>query len=295
MILIADSGSTKTDWCLISDSGSGLYFKSEGYNPYFSVKSDMIESIRNSVSGHVDPMEISKLHFYGAGCEADKIGVMTEVLSSVFSNCKQLYAEVDLLAAARGLLGRQPGFAAILGTGTNTCVYDGVNITKNIDSLGFILGDEGSGGAIGKRILSDYLRNKMPPSVCVQFERFHNLSAEEIIHRVYMEPLPNRFCAQFAKFLNHPEVDTDYSYRIVKSSFRQFFENLVSCYPGYTEYSFNCVGSIAYCFKNILLEVLDEFNMLPGLIVPSLIEELVDYHLSKISEDEPVQDVCPGL
>jgi glucosamine kinase len=282
MILIADSGSTKTDWCLIQSSGNDLYFKTEGYNPYFSAKSDMIESIRNGISVHINPMEISKMHFYGAGCEADKIEVMTEVLSSVFSNCKQLYADVDLLAAARGLLGRKPGFAAILGTGTNTCIYDGVNITENIDSLGFILGDEGSGGAIGKRVLSDYLRNKMPPSVCTQFEQLYNFPAEEIIKQVYMKPLPNRFCAQFAKFLNYPEVDANYSYRIVKSSFRQFFENLVSCYSGYTEYSFNCVGSVAYHFKSILVEVLDEFDMVPGLIVPSLIKELVAYHHMKL-------------
>jgi len=278
MILIADSGSTKTDWCLIRNSGNNLYFKSEGYNPYFSARSDMIASIRSSISVHIDPKEISKLHFYGAGCEADKTGIMTEVLSSVFGNCQQLNAQVDLLAAARGLLGRKPGFAAILGTGTNTCMYDGVNITKNIDSLGFILGDEGSGGAIGKRILSDYLRNKMPLSVCTQFEKLYRLSAEEIIHQVYVEPMPNRFCAQFAKFLNHPDVDADYSYKLVKASFQQFFENLVSCYPSYTKYTFNCVGSVAYHFKSILLEVLDEFNMAPGLIMPSLITELVDYH-----------------
>ncbi|ETZ22971.1 N-acetylglucosamine kinase [Pedobacter sp. V48] len=278
MILIADSGSTKTDWCLIGNSGKCLYFKSEGYNPYFSTKSDMIKSIRECISVHIDPMEISKLHFYGAGCEADKIDMMTEVLNSVFVNCKQLQAEVDLLAAARGLLGRKSGFAAILGTGTNTCIYDGDNITLNIDSLGFILGDEGSGGAIGKRILGDYLRNKMPQIVSAKFNELYNLSAAEIIHQVYTEPMPNRFCAQFAKFLNQPEVDAGYSYQVVKASFRQFFENLVSCYPGYTEYSFNCVGSIAYHFRSILLEVLDEFNMIPGLIIPSLIEELVDYH-----------------
>ncbi|WP_288880257.1 N-acetylglucosamine kinase [Pedobacter panaciterrae] len=281
MILIADSGSTKTDWCLIKNSGKSLYFKSEGYNPYFFAKSAMIESIRSSISVHIDPMEVATLYFYGAGCEADKTGLMIEVLSSVFSNCKQLYADVDLLAAARGLLGQKSGFAAILGTGTNTCIYDGVNIVKNIDSLGFILGDEGSGGAIGKRILSDYLRNKMPSSVRIQFEKQYRFSAEEIIHQVYIEPMPNRFCAQFAKFLNHPEVDADYSYRIVKTSFQQFFENLVSCYPGYTAYSFNCVGSIAYHFKNALLEVLTEFNMKPGLIIPSLIEELVAYHRAK--------------
>jgi N-acetylglucosamine kinase-like BadF-type ATPase len=242
----------------------------------------MIASIRSSISVHIDPKEISKLHFYGAGCEADKIGVMTEVLSSVFSNCQQLNAQVDLLAASRGLLGRKPGFAAILGTGTNTCMYDGVNITKNIDSLGFILGDEGSGGAIGKRILSDYLRNKMPPFVCTKFEQLYQFSAEEIIHQVYVEPMPNRFCAQFAKFLNHPDMDADYSHKLVKASFQQFFENLVCCYPGYTEYTFNCVGSVAYHFKSILLDVLDEFNMAPGLIIPSLITELVDYHQTNV-------------
>lgn len=278
MILIADSGSTKTDWCLMHQSGKCLYFKSEGYNPYFSGMPYMIESIRRSVAEHVDPMAISELYFYGAGCEADKTEVMVEVLQTVFVNCTQLHAEVDLLAAARGLLGQNPGFAAILGTGTNTCIYDGAQITKNIDSLGFILGDEGSGGAIGKQILSDYLREKMPKAVSTLFKTIYKLGDAEIIHQVYAEPMPNRFCAEFAKFLSHENMDINYRGKVLKASFHQFFENLVSCYPEYTSYHFNCVGSVAYHFKVELLAVLHDFDMKPGLIIPSLISELVDFH-----------------
>lgn len=278
MILIADSGSTKTDWCLVDSSKNGSYFVTEGYNPYFADEQYIINSIKDSLPDEIDRMGITEIHFYGAGCENDKIAVMERILRSVFSNTREITAEVDLLAAARGLLGNKPGFAAILGTGTNTCIYDGNRIVNNIDSLGFILGDEGSGAAIGKKILGDYLRDKMPESVKKAFYSIYELNAAEIIHQVYGAPLANRFCAGFTRFLKHPDVDPDYGYQLVKSSFTEFFQNLVSCYPAYNSYTFNCIGSVSYYFKAILEEVLSDFQMEPGRILPSLITELVAYH-----------------
>ncbi|TCC98556.1 N-acetylglucosamine kinase [Pedobacter hiemivivus] len=278
MILIADSGSTKTDWCLLDSARKGRYFITEGYNPYFCDEQYIINSIKANLPGEIDRLGITAVHFYGAGCQDDKVVVMEGILRSVFSNCEQITAEVDLLAAARGLLGNKPGFAAILGTGTNTCIYDGNRIINNVDSLGFILGDEGSGAAIGKRILRDYLRNKMPESVKRAFYNTYELKPADIIHKIYGEPLANRFCASFTRFLKHPEVDPNYGHQLVKSSFTEFFHNLVSCYPDYNKYTFNCIGSVSYHFAAILEEVLNDFQMEPGRILPSLIAELVSFH-----------------
>jgi glucosamine kinase len=278
MILIADSGSTKTDWCLLDSERKESYFITEGYNPFFCDEEYIINSIKENLPHEIDRLGIKEVHFYGAGCQDDKVLFMEGILHSVFSNCKQITAEVDLLAAARGLLGNKAGFAAILGTGTNTCIYDGHRIINNVDSLGFVLGDEGSGAAIGKRILRDYLRNKMPESVKRAFYNRYELNPADIIHKIYGEPLANRFCAGFTRFLKYPEVDPDYGYQLVKSSFTEFFHNLVSCYPNYNQYTFNCIGSVSYHFSGILEEVLNDFSMEPGRILPSLITELVSYH-----------------
>lgn len=278
MILIADSGSTKTDWCLLDSAGKRNYFVTEGYNPHFSDEQHIINSIKDNFPVEIDRLKIKEVHFYGAGCQDDKVEVMQDILWSVFPECARIIAEVDLLAAARGLLGNKPGFASILGTGTNTCIYDGNKITNNIDSLGFILGDEGSGAAIGKKILSDYLRNKMPGSVKDLFYNNYQLYPAEIIDQIYGAPMANRFCASFTRFLKHPEVDPDYGYQLVRTSFTEFFSELVSCYPAYNSYTFNCIGSVGYHFKPILEEVLKEFHMEPGRILSSLITELVGYH-----------------
>ena len=278
MILIADSGSTKTDWCLLDSDRKERYFITEGYNPYFCDEQYITNSIKANLPGEIDRLGIKEVHFYGAGCQDDKVVVMEGILNSVFSNCNRITAEVDLLAAARGLLGNKAGFAAILGTGTNTCIYDGNRIINNVDSLGFILGDEGSGASIGKKILRDYLRNKMPESVKRAFYNTYELNPADIIHKIYGEPLANRFCASFTRFLKHPEVDPDYGYQLVKSSFTEFFQNLVSCYPDYNKYTFNCIGSVSYHFAAILEEVLNDFHMERGRILPSLIAELVSFH-----------------
>ncbi|ACU05590.1 MULTISPECIES: N-acetylglucosamine kinase [Pedobacter] len=278
MILIADSGSTKTDWCLIDPEGEERYFMTEGYNPFFSEPASILNSIRNNLPAYLQHTDIKALHFYGAGCQDEQTAVIESILREAFPQCETIEAEMDLLAAARGLLNHNAGFAAILGTGTNTCIYDGKNITHNIDSLGFILGDEGSGAAIGKKILVDYLRDKMPQSVKRVFEAQYGLNAAAIINRIYTSPQANRFCAGFTRFLKSDEVDAAYSNNLLRTAFTEFFSQLVSCYPDYRQYQFNCIGSVAYHFQTQLREVLDDFKMKPGCILSSLIRELANYH-----------------
>jgi N-acetylglucosamine kinase-like BadF-type ATPase len=195
----------------------------------------------------------------------------------IFTKAK-IKVDHDLMAAARALLKDKRGFAAILGTGTNTCIYDGEGIEMNIDSLAYILGDEGSGCDIGKKLLSDYIRGYMPKNVRDSFWETFKLTPDDILEAIYKKPLPNRFCASFSKFVYDITVNIEYSRNIVKTSFTNFFENLVSHYPNYQDYEFNCIGSVAYNFRNVLEEVAEEYGMKMGKIMRTPIDDLVVYH-----------------
>jgi N-acetylglucosamine kinase-like BadF-type ATPase len=276
MILIADSGSTKSSWC-IADAQQSFFFETEGYNPYFVDTDYIVISLKSALPPEVEATKVTGIYFYGAGCSADKMQIIEDALKSIFTNAK-CYIEDDLLAAARSLLGKQAGFAAILGTGTNTCIYDGEHITHNIDSLGFILGDEGSGGAIGKKIISDYIRGNMPDDIKAKFLNTYNATADELIDNIYSKPMANRFCAAFSKFV-YDNIQHQYAHDIVKDAFNDLFRKLVSNYPDYKKYPFNCVGSIGYYFRDILEDVANEYGMQLGRIEKSPIEDLVTYHL----------------
>jgi len=279
MIIIADGGSTKTNWCLITDEGKKVYFNTEGYNPYFSSKEYITKSLNESLPTDLEIEKVTEVNYYGAGCSvADKKKIVEEAMEAVFVKAKVNIGH-DLLAAARAVLGVNEGFAAILGTGTNTCIYDGKDIVHNIDSLAYILGDEGSGCYIGKKLLGDYVRGYMPEAVRQIFWETYKLTPDEIIDNVYTKPLANRFCAGFSKFVYDNTVNIEYSRNLVKSSFDDFFRNLVTHYPDYQRYTFNCIGSVGYNFRNILEEVVLENGMVMGNIIRSPIDNLVKYHL----------------
>ncbi|MFD1631157.1 N-acetylglucosamine kinase [Pseudopedobacter beijingensis] len=283
MILIADGGSTKTNWCLIDDSGKKVLFNTEGYNPYFSDTNYIYNSLKKNLPIDLAADQIKEVNYYGAGVHNDdKAKIISDAMVRIFTNAKVNIGH-DLLAAARALLGDNPGFAAILGTGTNTCIYDGNDIIAHIDSLAYILGDEGSGCYIGKKLLSDYVRGYMPQNVREVFWDTFKLTEEEILDSIYVKPRPNRFCASFSKFVYDVNVNIEYTRNLVKTSFDDFFKNLVSRYPNYQDYSFNCIGSVAYNFRNILEEVAAEYGMKMGRIVRSPIDDLVDFHLRKFN------------
>lgn len=279
MIIIADGGSTKTNWCLIDDNQKRINFNTEGYNPYFIDTESIIKSLRSSLPSNLALDKITEVDYYGAGVHnEEKASVVEKALEAVFTKA-QLNVGHDLLAAARALLGTEPGFAAILGTGTNSCIYDGENITMNIDSLGYFLGDEGSGSSIGKRLLRDYMRGFMPPDLSEIFYKTYQLNSEDILDNLLNKPLPNRFLASFSKFVYDNNNFVEYARDVVKESFTLFFQNLVSRYPGYQQYSFNCIGSVGYNFRDILREVATEYGMEAGKIIRSPIDDLVEYHL----------------
>ena len=279
MIIIADGGSTKTNWCLVTEDGKKVYFNTEGYNPYFASTEYIIQSLNESLPIDLDKDQITEVDYYGAGCSVpEKNKIVEEAMKAVFTKAKVNIGH-DLLAAARALLGNNEGFAAILGTGTNTCIYDGKKIAHNIDSGAYILGDEGSGCYIGKKLLIDYLRGYMPEAVRSLFWETFKLTPDEVNDRVYSQPLANRFCASFSKFVYDNNVHIEYSRNLVRTSFEDFFRNLVTRYPDYQKYTFNCIGSVGYNFRNVLEEVVTENGMVVGNIIRSPIDSLVKYHL----------------
>jgi len=279
MIIIADGGSTKTNWCLLNEEGHKIYFNTEGYNPYFSNTEYIIDSLGRTLPQDIAYEKVEQVFYYGAGVHnEEKAEIVKKALQVQFPK-SEVNVGHDLLAAARALLGDQKGFAAILGTGTNTCIYDGQDVALNIDSLAYILGDEGSGCYIGKKLIADYIRGYMPEEVREVFTETYKLTPDEIIDQVYTKPLPNRFLASFSKFVYDNPVNIEYSRNIVKSSFTDFFENLVVHYPNYQDYTFNCIGSVGYNFRNVLEELAQKYGMQVGRIIRSPIDDLVKYHV----------------
>lgn len=278
MIIIADSGSTKTDWVLTDGKKNISRYSTIGFNPYFTGTDLMYDSLNTKLATQFNSSQVKKVFFYGAGCSNEQnVTIANKALSKFFVNAKILVGH-DMLAAARALLGNKPGFAAIIGTGSNTCIYDGKDVEKNIDSLGYLLGDEGSGSYIGRKIVKDYLRGYLPRSLEKKFTQYYSLKPNDIFDALYNKAMPNRFLASFCKFADHNK-EHEYIRKILKESFNDFFANLVSRYPDYEQYSFNCVGSVGFIFKQQLKEVAEEYNMKMGKLIPSPIQELVNYHL----------------
>jgi glucosamine kinase len=281
MILIADGGSTKTSWALLDNIGKVLQFVTEGYHPFF-VGSDYIrDSLEKKLSEEVKEkaFSVNRIFFYsaGGGYSPETDGILVKGMSGVFPSA-QIAIETDLLAAARALLGDEEGFAAILGTGTNSCLYNGKEVVANIESLGFLLGDEGSGSYIGKKLIGDYIRGAMPGNVHDLFYQTYSLTGIELLNKVYEHPVANRYCASFAQFAgDHLQEDPYYEHLII-GAFQDFFRNIVVLYPNYRKYKFNCVGSIAYHFRELLERVVIEQGMLPGIIDKDPMKGLVAYH-----------------
>ncbi len=282
MILIADSGSTKTDWALINpETATDKIFHTIGYNPYFINSEAVYDSLAEELVKNFDADSVKEIYFYGAGCSTDeKKNIIKTALERTFLQAKKIAIGHDLLGSARALLGNNAGFAAILGTGANTCIYDGNDCVENINSLGYLLGDEGSGSYIGKKIVRDFMRNRLEPELQQRFkERFQIENNEQIFTTLYTTQFPNRYLAGFCKFadeyVTHPYIKNK-----VRDSFRDFFKNLVSKYPDYEKYTFNCVGSVGFVFRDILEEVAVSYDMKIGKIIQSPVRDLISFHLA---------------
>ena len=279
MILIADSGSTKTEWCVINNEKETKIFQTIGFNPYFVTENIVKEELNKNLLPFVNAHLIEHLYFYGAGCSTpDKNLVLQSPLEDFFRNAK-VEVEHDLDGAARSLCGRQKGIACILGTGSNSCLYDGKSVVENVSSVGYMFGDEGGGVYVGKMLISDYLRNEMPADIRQKFEEMYPYRFDHILNAVYKEAFPNRFLASFTHFMSK-NIEHPYVIKLMSDSFDKFFKYQVSHYTGYTELPVNATGSIAFYFINILKDVAAKWDVKLGKVIRTPMEGLIEYHLS---------------
>lgn len=282
MIMIADSGSTKTDWACIRNDGNIMFFTSMGYNPNYVTREYICADIKQCISSKFNLNDVNSVYFYGAGVTELQYGFIEDAMRCVFPQCSLVEVAMDTLGAARALLGDKPGLAVILGTGMNSVLFDGKKITMNVDSLGFILGDEGSGAYMGKRLMIDYCRHNITGAVYDVVKKEVGLSCDEVIDRIYTKPFPNRWCARFVKFIGKHINDDQYFADLVRTSFQDCFERILTHYPSYQDYKLNCVGSVAFYFRPILEKVCHEYGMNIGRIIQYPIHGLVEYHMSHL-------------
>jgi N-acetylglucosamine kinase-like BadF-type ATPase len=277
MILIADGGSTKTDWRLIKEGREYKQIQTSGFNPYL-VGSDEIEEILwKELQPYVDNTAISTVYYYGAGCSTPVKNMIVETaFEKVFPNAR-LNISHDLLAAAHALCGDEEGIAAILGTGSNSCYYDGKDIKDGIFSLGYFFGDEGSGAYLGKQLLIAYLHKELPGDLEAKFRNEYTLSNENILDAVYTKPAPSRFLASFSRFINENR-DHLFIYSLITEAFRAFYKYQVCCYAKHKEVPVHFVGSVAYHYSDILTSIGLEFGIKTGKFIQAPIDGLVEYH-----------------
>lgn len=280
MILLADSGSTKTDWGLVENGKLVKRLRTSGMNPFQMSEEAITEEIKTHLVPELPGTVLDEVHFYGAGCTKEKQPIVERALRANLTINGECEVASDMLGAARGICDHKPGIACILGTGSNSCSYDGKNLVKNVSPLGFILGDEGSGAVLGKLLVGDVLKNQMPEAITKRFFEKYKLTSAEIIDRVYRQPKPNTFLASFVPFLEE-NIDEPKIYNLVKESFRSFLRRNVMQYDGWQTLPIGFNGSIAKIYKKPLLEALEEEGMHLGRIIQAPMEAMVEYHVEK--------------
>lgn len=280
MILIADSGATKTDWLLLNNN-QNTFITTTGINAYYMSS----ETIKDMLGRELIPLlpvnDISAIFYYGSGCSTEaKCNKIKDILSATFHNAS-IEVNHDMLAAARALCADKPGIACILGTGSNSCVYDGQVITRQMVSLGYFFGDEGSGTHLGKLLVTDYLKGEMPANISDLLTDQFNLSLEFILDNIYNKSTPSRFLSSFAPFIQENSKDP-YIRQLIAHSFSEFLKVGVMKFTGYEKFDVSFVGSVAYHFQDILTEVLKSKGVRLGKIQKSVIEGLKEYHLRSL-------------
>lgn len=275
MKIIAESGSTRTEWCMVEGVFVIEHAFTEGLNPYFQNRREISRCIRLQLPEIFFKKKAEKVFFYGAGCSnPEKKDILAASLVAQFKT--PIEVESDLLGAGRCLFGHEAGIACILGTGSNSCFYDGEKIVKNVKSLGYVLGDEGSGAVLGKMFLSDCLKNLAPADLIEFFYDRCKVTADDIMKSVYNCPTPNRFLSSFAYFLAD-YTDNEYVHDLIYRNFRDFFTRNLMQYDC-KNYPVRFVGSIAHKYAKILNEVALEFGVTIDRIEETHILGLVEYH-----------------
>ncbi|WP_187264451.1 hypothetical protein [Pontibacter beigongshangensis] len=277
MILLADSGSTKTDWRLMDAAGSHQQVFTAGINPQYLDSDEVYAILEQELLPKLQQKDPVSVYYYGAGCSSPERNKRVEdALRRAFATT-DIHVDHDLLGAARSLCGHQPGIACILGTGSNSCLYDGKKIIDNVPSLGFLMGDEGSGAYLGKLLIRAYLYRELPDDLAESLKKTYNLTKDGILDSVYYTDMPSTYLATFAKFIGekrkHPVI-----HAMIYENFNEFFERHVCKYKGFDELPINFVGSIAYYFSDTLHQVANKFGAHIGIILQSPSEGMVRYH-----------------
>lgn len=279
MILIADSGSTKCDWALIKSENEIIEFNTMGFNPFFHNEEVIINVLNNTAEVEKFKNEINYVFYYGAGSATKELKlVLQRALSHVFSSAKNVYSDHDLVAAALATYDGSPCISCILGTGSNSCYFDGDIIKEEVPALGHILGDEGSGSYFGKKLLAKYAYKQLPEAIYNAFKDKYALDKSTIFQHVYMKPHANVYLASFMKFLSDNATDP-YVYEMISDGFFEFINTHVKCFRNYKEVPVHFVGSVAYYFSEILKKVCLSQDISVGQIIQRPIEGLIKYHL----------------
>ncbi|MEE4259716.1 MAG: ATPase [Bacteroidales bacterium] len=279
MILLLDSGSTSTQVALIDSDGNFKTYDCKGFNPYYYNPNEFYELLRNELYFKVKGQGIKQVFYYGSGCSSDaNCDLVVSTLRRFFPSA-EIQVEHDLFGAAIALYGHKRGIACILGTGSNSCLWDGERILENAPSLGYMLGDEGSGTYLGKIMLTEILSGEANPEIAKAFYREYKLSFSSILERIYREPYPNLFFSGISEFINR-HIDHPWCQKLVKRNFTDFVDKQVSKYSTYQTSPVSFIGSVAYHFQELLEEVLDENNITFGKVMRSPMEGLIDYHIN---------------
>lgn len=280
MILLAESGSTKTQWCTIELGKIEFHVNTQGINPLL-LSSDEIEDIIRPVSASIDVKNIDVVYFFGAGCSLlqakEKIG------KSIFNifGCEEIIVDSDLIAACLALAGNRPAIIGMLGTGSNSCLWNGSEIVQKVPSLGYILGDEGGGVSIGKQLLADFLKNQMPLELRLKFHEKYDVSLDIAIERIYQMPMPNKYLAGFAPFAE-TFIKHDYCKNLVINQFENFVARNILQYNKHSELEILFCGSIAFSFIDILKRVCQRNGLILGKVVKEPIHDLAKYFKNRL-------------
>lgn len=276
-LLLAESGSTKTDWCLVRKTGKSVHFRTSGINPYLQSSEQILSLLEHEWSSDLDKYATTKIAFYGAGASrVEQQKKLADVLRQFF-DIKTIEVQCDMMAAARGMCGEKKGIVCILGTGSNSCYYDGKKIRDRQTSLGYIAGDEGSGNYLGKRVLQYYAYHTFDEELKAAFEQLYGNDIGAILRRLYSEPFPNRYLATFVQLLKenrgHYMVEN-----IIEDCLNDFFHTHLMKYRQSWNTPLFFTGSVAYEFKDVLENLCHQYEIELGTIERSPLENLVKYH-----------------
>jgi glucosamine kinase len=280
MLIIVDSGSTKSDWQIIHTDGKKELISTKGFNPFFHDEDHVETELKKEFVHQVKVDDVKEIFFYGAGC-SDKMrcDVIKRGLERVFKNAK-ITVEHDLLASARAVCGDKAGIACIIGTGSNTCLYDGAQITDNVTNMGYLLGDEGSGSHLGKSLLRAYFYREMPDDIKALFEAEYGTDKRGFLNKIYGDA-PNVYLSSFATFFSKNR-DNFYIQKLVGDAFTQLVTRHILKYEGCHHLPVCFVGSIAFHFQDILKVTLEEHNLDLGNVIKKPIDSLTEYHLRSL-------------